>query len=373
MLPDAPVPLAALRILAVDDEGPNLRVLEKILRRDGYQEFRGIQDPREAMEAFRSYAPDLLILDLHMPYLDGLELLAMIRQEISPTDYLPILFLTGDQELEVRKQALLGGARDFLTKPFDIPEVLLRIRNLLEARALHRQLEDRNESLEGRVRARTHSLARAQIEILSRLAVAAEYRDDITGKHAERVGFLAALLGREMGLSAEIVGLLRRASTLHDVGKIGIPDAILMKPGPLHPVEFELMKTHTEIGARILSGSEFPLLKMAREIAESHHEWWDGTGYARGRRETEIPLTGRVVAVADVFDSLTHERPYKGKISAAAAAREVFTAEGRHFDPEVIRAFRALKGRGQLVRLDERVGSDEDLELLLPLDGLVLA
>ncbi len=341
-----------MRILVVDDEESNLLVIRRLLEREGFTAVEGVTDPAEGVSRFRAAPPDLLLLDLRMPRMDGFQVMKVIREDLPPEVYLPILILTGDLDPEAKERALRAGARDFITKPFDRTEVILRIRNLLETRQLHLRVLEHADTLEQRVAERTRELARAQVEILNRLALAAEYRDDITGRHAERVGVLASLLGEKMGQEEGWCRLLRRAATLHDLGKIGIPDAILMKPGPLTPPEYELMKAHTQIGARILSGSSFPMLQLAREIAEAHHERWDGRGYQGLAGET-IPLSGRIVAVADVFDSLTHHRPYKQPVSQEEARAEVERGSGTHFDPEVVQAFRHLVEEGALDNLDE--------------------
>jgi len=347
------------RILIVDDEPLNVQVLTRMLRGNSLTRIRSTSDSREAMHHFRDFQPDLVLLDLRMPHLDGFEILAALQVEVPVDQYLPVLVLTGDLSSEVRERALLAGARDFITKPFDMTEVLLRIRNLLETRALHLRLQDHAETLEHRVRERTQELAEAHREILRRLALAAEYRDDVTGKHAERVGLLSALLGREIGLDDREVHRLRRAATLHDVGKIGVPDAILLKPGALTRDEFEVMKSHTEIGGRILSGGRFPLLDMAREVALCHHEKWDGSGYGKGRAGEDIPIVGRLVAVADVFDSLTHERPYKDASPMEVAVEAIRAGAGSHFDPKVVEAFMRLMDRGEVAELDDRVRAFE--------------
>ena len=208
---------------------------------------------------------------------------------------------------------------------------------------------------------RTRALAEAQVEILRRLALAAEYRDDVTGHHAERVGVLSALISDAMGLEPEVVRLIRRAAPLHDVGKIGIPDAILMKPGPLSSAEFEVMKTHTTIGGRILSGSSFEVLQVARTIALSHHERWDGDGYTPGLAGEAIPLVGRIVAVADVFDSLCHERPYKPARPAREAIDIISHSSGTAFDPTVADAFLSVAGTHALIDVDMLISSAEEL------------
>ena len=363
-----PEALRGARILMIDDEPANLRVLEKLLSRVGYEEVSTLADSRLARDRVRSFDPDLLLLDLHMPHVDGFGVMEEVALEVNADEYFPILVLTGDLDPELRQRALAAGATDFVTKPFDAVEVALRIRNLLETRHLHQELRHHNETLEERVRDRTRELAHAQVEILQRLALAAEYRDDVTGRHAERVGVLSALLGARVGMDERNVRLLRRAATLHDVGKIGIPDAILMKPGPLTPQEFQVMKSHTEIGARILSGSGFPLLRMARVIALHHHDRWDGKGYNEELAGEDIPLVGRVVALADVFDTLTHERPYKEATSIPDAVEIIRDERARHFDPQVVEAFAELVEEDGLRRLDGLAESSK-LEDPPPLEG----
>ncbi len=346
-----PGELRHARILVVDDEEANVEALRKLLTRAGYSGVEGTTDPRKAVQAFRESKPDLVLLDLHMPHLDGFQVMEGLRPFIPRDSYLPILILTGDQDQVVRQRALASGAKDFVTKPFEVTEVLLRIRNLLETRFLHRQLARHNETLEQRVEERTRELAEAQVEILNRLALAAEYRDDVTGRHAERVGILSFLLAQALGLHSDEAHLIRRAAPLHDVGKIGIPDAILMKPGTLSPAEFEVMRSHTEIGGRILSGSSFPLLQLAREIALFHHERWDGSGYHPGMAGEVIPLVGRIVAVADAFDSLTHQRPYKPALPVEMAVAIIQEDRGSHFDPRVVDGFMEVVTTGGLREL----------------------
>lgn len=339
--------LLTASILLVDDEAANLRVLERILARAGYSEVSATCDPKEVEPLFRSRPPDLVVLDLHMPEMDGFDVMARLSRLIPEGSYLPILILTGDPNIEVRQRALAVGARDFVNKPFDVVEVLLRIRNLLETRMLHRELSHQNEDLEERVRARTLELSAAQDEIINRLVAAAEYRDDVTGRHADRVGVLSSILARELGMQPEEVSLIERAATLHDVGKIGISDAILLKPGPLTSEEIALMREHVQIGARILEGSVFPLLQMAARIALTHHERWDGSGYL-GMVGVEIPLVGRIVALADAFDSMTHARPYKGAASVDQALQWVKEDSGSHFDPRVAEALLEVAARDGL-------------------------
>ena len=326
------------RILIVDDQPSNILLLEGILQEQDYNAVRGLTDPRQVLPVFLEYQPDLILLDLQMPYLNGFEVMKQLRGQVPPGAFLPILVLTADITPDTRRQALAEGATDFLTKPFDNTEVILRIRNLLHTRSLYLQLEDQNQVLEQKVLQRTIELEHTQLEILERLALAAEYRDDDTGEHTKRVGQLSAQIAKTLGLSEAEVELIRQAAPLHDVGKIAMPDSILLKPGKLTPEDFEQMKTHTTLGAKMLSGGRFPLLQMAEEMALTHHERWDGSGYMGIQGET-IPLVGRIVAVADVFDALTHERPYKKAWSHSQAIEEIQLQSGRQFDPRIVEAF----------------------------------
>ena len=259
------------KILIVDDEKANIRFLEIVLQKAGYTNVHSTTDSRQALMLFRSIQPDIVLLDLTMPHLDGFAVMGQLHQEF-PDHVIPILVLTADATSIAKHRALKGGANDFLTKPLDEIEVLLRINNLLETH-FHSVL------LEAKVQERTQELEKAQLETLQRLAMAAEYRDDDTGLHTKRVGITAARIAEELGLPPAQVDLILLAAPLHDVGKIGITDAILLKPGKLTDEEFDIMRQHTVIGAKILSGSTSPRLQLAEEIALSHHERWDGRGY----------------------------------------------------------------------------------------------
>lgn len=337
------------KILIVDDEEINLRLLKKMLEKAGYRSLKTLSDSRQTLSLFDELQPDLILLDMNMPEMDGLAVLQELRPRIPEGSYLPVLVLTADHTSETKEKALSVGAKDFLTKPFSPVEVLLRIRNLVETRFFYLQLQDQNEILEEKVQQRTQGLEQAQIEILQRLALAAEYRDDATGEHTRRVGRVSARLAMSIGLRQDQVDLIGRAAPLHDVGKIGIPDSILLKPGKLTPQEFELMKTHTSIGAQILGGSPFPPLQMAAEIAFTHHERWDGSGY-HGMKGESIPLTGRIVAVADSFDAMTHERPYKRAFPTDQVVAEFERESGGQFDSELVttllRVFPSLQQEG---------------------------
>lgn len=352
--------LEHLRILAVDDEESNLLLLRRILERDGYKEIEVTTDPTRVPQMFAESRPDLVLLDLQMPKMDGFELMERLNAVIGDGPGVPFLVLTADATTETKRRALSVGARDFLTKPLDQIELLLRVRNLLRVQQLQDRLCQQNEDLEGQVAERTRDLEEARLEVLKRLALAAEYRDDETQEHAWRIGRTCGLLALELGLATEDVELMRRAAPLHDIGKIGIPDAILLKPGKLTDDEFDVIKSHAGIGAEILSGSSSPLLDLAKRIALTHHERWDGGGYPRGLSGEEIPLAGRIVAVADVFDALSHERPYKAAWPVEQAIEEVVGQAGRQFDPGVIEAFSRLDHPSLLSRVPESESAAQD-------------
>lgn len=330
---------ADAKVLIVDDQEFNISLLERILQRRGFGNLKSTQNPLQVIELFREFQPDIVLLDLHMPEMNGFEVLEQLHGILTPEEYLPILVLTADITPEAKNQALSQGAKDFLTKPFDRTEVLLRITNLLETRFLYLQLHQQNEILEEKVKERTVELEQAQEEILQLLARASEYRDDVTGQHTQRVGQMAARVARAMGMSEWEVEVIRKAAPLHDIGKIGIPDDILLKPGKFTDEEYQLMKNHTKIGANILAGSQFPVLKMAEHIAISHHERWDGGGYPHRLAGDLIPVAGRIVALVDFFDALTHERPYKPAWTIEETLAEIKRMEGLHFDPMVVQAF----------------------------------
>jgi putative two-component system response regulator len=348
----SPGDVEAARILIVDDQKPFVDLLSIILRSAGYENVVGITEPASVAAVYSELRPDLILLDLHMPGMDGIDVLDGLSTLISPGEYVPVVMLTADITAGPKRRALAAGAKDFVSKPFDQEEVLLRIRNLLETRMLHLRLAGQNAILEERVRERTRELERAESEILMRLARAAEYRDDKTGQHTQRVGRTSALIAASLGFAEDEVDLVLRAAPLHDVGKIAVPDAILRKPGPLNDEEFEIMKTHTMVGASVFKGSPFSQVQLAHEIALCHHERWDGQGYPRGLAGEAIPLTSRIVAVADAFDALVNERPYKDVWPLDAALAEIERESGRQFDPTVAEAFLRAQSGARVVRLE---------------------
>ncbi|MBF0623542.1 MAG: response regulator [Magnetococcales bacterium] len=319
------------RILIVDDQPVNNRLLETILAREGFTNLTTTTDSREAVRLYAEQPCDLLLLDWEMPHLSGGEVMAAVRRH-ADNSYIPVVVITAHTDRAVRLDALRAGAQDFLQKPIDPLEVVPRITGILRVRMLTSRLEEQ-------VRRRTAELERAQLEIIERLGRAAEYRDNETSRHVTRVSKYAGIVGRALGLDPDRVAMLENAVPMHDLGKIGIPDNILLKPGKLHPLEFESMKRHSEIGARILETEGVELLQTAHAIALTHHEKWDGSGYPAGLKGEAIPLEGRICAVVDVFDALTSDRPYKKAWSVDKSLDLLRRQSGSHFDPRVVQAF----------------------------------
>ena len=339
------------RIFLVDDEPANLKLLERTLRSHGYEALLPIGDPREVVGWYETVRPDLIVLDLRMPHLDGFEVMQQLQALEDPL-LPPILVLTAQGGQDQRLRALAAGARDFLGKPFDGSELVARARNLLDAQLAQRMLNDQKAVLQRIVRERTEDLYRTRLAITRRLSMAAEYRDEETGDHILRMSQTCAILAQAIGWDDGQRDLMLNASPMHDVGKIGIPDEILLKPGGFEPHEWEIMKRHTEIGSRLLDGDDSTLMQMACEIAHTHHEKWDGSGYPRGLAGEAIPISGRIAAVADVFDALTSERPYKRAWSIDAAVDRIRASSGMHFDPQLVEAF--LQRLPEITRLREQ-------------------
>ncbi|RYG68953.1 response regulator [bacterium] len=334
------------KFLIVDDDPDNVLLLTKILESANYEHIESANNGLQALKHLRNYSPDLILLDLMMAQMDGFEFLTLLRAQVPADSYLPVLVLTADNSVVSRQKALSLGATDFVLRPHENFDVLLRVRNLLHTRFLHLEVLQRNEILESQVRERTFHLEEsqaelklAQLDVIDRLALVGEHHDDDTGIHTHRVAQVSARLAERLGLPWDEVEMIRRAAPLHDVGKIGISDSILLKPGRLTLEEFGTMKRHCEIGAQLLSGGRSEMLKMAKSIALTHHERFDGTGYPRGLKGDQIPLEGRIVAVADVYDALTHERPYKHAWTPSEAAQEIRKQSGTQFDPRVVMAF----------------------------------
>jgi putative two-component system response regulator len=347
------------RIMMVDDEPCNAKVVQLFLEDHGYGNFVSITDSRQALASLGRQPPDVLLLDVNMPHVSGLDILASIRDD-EHLSHMPVILVTASDDTAIKRKALELGASDYLSKPVDRYELLLRLRNALATKAYQDQLQRYSENLEHKVRLRTAELEASKREIIRCLAQAAEYRDDDTGRHVVRVGKYAGVIARRLGFNDSQVEMIEQAAQLHDIGKIGISDAILLKPGRLESHEFEAMKKHCEIGKSIiqpacdavvqlaanklgvecgLHGS--PFLQMAARIAGTHHERWDGSGYPQGLAGEQIPIEGRITAVADVYDALSSVRPYKPAYPESKCLTILENGRGRHFDPRVLDAFYA--------------------------------
>lgn len=326
------------RILIIEDEKASRKLLVNLLETSGFNQVRALPNASRILKIYHSYQPHLLILDLSLPKINGFEVMARLQKEY-PGHYIPIIVISSEIDDAVHLRALSAGAKDFLNKPYDRPRVILRCRNLIETKLLHEEVREHSRGLEILVRERTEELHQTRLDLVRRLGYAAEHRDTDTGDHIIRMSRYCETLARRMGFSKEECELILNTSPLHDIGKIAIPDSILLKPAALTPEETKVMRTHTDIGARILSGGTSPFLKMAEMIAMTHHERWDGSGYPRGLKKEEIPLVGRICAVCDVFDALTSERPYKKAWTFEAAIREIKRMSGEYFDPRVVDSF----------------------------------
>ena len=344
--------LSDAAILVVDDQPANVALLERILSGSGFQNCHSTTDPRQVEALVRSVKPDLMLLDLQMPHIDGFEVMRLL-ETVPEGEGLPIVILTADITSEAKHASLGMGARDFLTKPLDAIEVMLRVKNLLETRFLQEQLKDHNELLEVRVRDRTqdlwqtisrlekaeYDLVISQEETIRRLSIAAEFRDDETARHIVRMSHYTAFLASQAGIDEETCRAIRTASQMHDVGKIGTPDNILLKPGRLTPKERAIMERHAEDGWSILEGSDSELLQLAAEIACSHHEKVDGSGYPNKLSGDDIPQIGRIAAIADVFDALSSDRVYRPAFPLPEVWRMMRAGRGSHFDADLLDLF----------------------------------
>ena len=355
---DSQSPLQDAKILMVDDEMINLDLLNNYLKAGGYHDLTMTTDSTRALQLVRGKRPQVVLLDLMMPEMDGFNILDQIRSDEDLKDT-PVIILTASHNREAKLLALELGVDEFLAKPVDPSELLLRLRNTLAAKAARDQLSNYSARLEEEVQQRTSQLEAARLEAMYCLARAAEFRDDDTGHHVVRVGRYVAIIATALGFDAERVDLLEQAAQLHDVGKIGIPDSILLKPGKLADSEFDRMKQHCSFGKHIIlpmSASErngtndankrgglasSPIMETAAVIAETHHERWDGTGYPCGLKGEQIPIEGRITAVADVYDALSTSRPYKPAYSEEQSLSVLEEGRGGHFDPEILDAFLA--------------------------------
>jgi putative two-component system response regulator len=328
------------RLLVVDDNITNLTLFRHLLQKLEDAEVICFADPSEALDWCAESEADLILLDYMMPAIDGLEFIRRLRR-IPDRGDVPVVMVTADTESDVRHQALALGAQDFLTKPVDKIELVTRVKNLVALRKSRQQLANRAAWLAEEVRKATAEISAREKEAILRLSRAAEYRDPETGMHLLRMSNYTRLVAAQLGLPPAEQQLLLEAAPMHDIGKVATPDHLLLKPGRLTPEEFEVMKRHATIGFEILRDSISSLLQCAADLALSHHEKFDGSGYPQGLAGESIPLHGRIVAVADVFDALTSERPYKKAWSLEDAVDFLKKGAGSHFDPDCVDAFLA--------------------------------
>lgn len=330
-----------MRVQIVDDNETNRLLFQQLALRTGHEvTVTTHQDPLEGLAACRQTMPDLIVVDYMMPGIDGHQYISAVRLLPGGQD-VPIVMITAAADRSVRQTALELGASDFLSKPVDPVEARVRFTNLLALRQSHLKLHDQNRWLADEIRRATATVTNREHELILRLSKAAEFRDPETGAHILRMAQYSKLIGLQLGLPKEYCELLLRAAPMHDLGKLGIPDGILLKPGRLTDEEFQVMTRHPEIGHAILDGSESQLIRLGAEIALTHHEKYDGSGYPHRIAGEEIPLSGRIVAVADVFDALTSERPYKAAWSLDRARQFLLDNADGHFDRTCVDAFLA--------------------------------
>jgi putative two-component system response regulator len=332
--------LAHSPILLIDDNSDNLKLLEHTLQWAGFTNLKSCRTAEEGWAAVTSFGPHLIILDLMMPVMSGYQFLQRMNESVFVSSFLPILVYSADITMDAKLRALELGASDFLQKPADPVEIQLRVRNFLRTRKMHKELENHNDILEAKVHCRTESLMTARREAVEILARVIEMRDDASGHYAVRMGELAAGIAHQMGRDSDFIESIRLVAPLHDIGMVGLPDSIIKNPGTLTNEEVRAMQRHVEIGGELIGKRISPLLRMARDIALYHHEWWDGSGYAGGLAGGAIPLAARIVSVADAFIAMTSDRSYRARRSAREALAELEALAGIQFDPEAVVAIR---------------------------------
>jgi putative two-component system response regulator len=342
-----PQPQSPSRILIVDDDVRNTRLIEEQLRAENYGTAVALSG-EDALRLVPSFKPDLILLDVMMPGIDGFQVAGKLK--LNPeTKAIPIIMVTALDDRESRIRALQIGTEEFLTKPIDRAELWVRVRNLLRLREYSKFLADHNRILEEQVKERSAKLTASYRETIHAMNRAASYRDEETGAHVERISYYCVEIAEVLGMDEDFRDCIFFASPMHDVGKIAIPDAILQKPGGFTPEEWSVMKSHAEVGAQMLEGCDSPYIRMGREIAMSHHERWDGTGYPHELAGEAIPLPARIMQISDVYDALRSKRPYKPPFAHDKTLDIILKGDGRvmpgHFDPQVLKAFRKCAER----------------------------
>jgi len=327
------------RILICDDSLTNVLILSKLIEAQvEHACITSLTDPQQVLPQLEQQDFDLILLDLEMPVLNGFQVLDQIRQRWE-IDQLPVIIITGSEGDNLRNRSLSNGANDFMNKPFDQAEICLRVNNTLKIAKAHKVLSSEKHQLESLVQNRTKQLDRTVENVIQLLGMIGEYKDTETAKHVLRVGKISRILALGSGLPADLAYMIEKAAPLHDLGKVGVPDRILLKQGPLNPDEMEIMKQHTQHGYDLLSGNDAHVIQLARSIAVTHHERWDGQGYLRGLKGNSIPIEGRITSIADVFDALVSERPYKKPWSYKDATNYILKESGLAFDPSLVLTF----------------------------------
>lgn len=329
-----------MKVLIVDDNEMNVNLLRNLMVKFQNCETVCFTDSKLAVAWCEENDPDLLLVDYMMPNPNGLEVIQKVRSMVGKKDT-PIVMITAVNEKEVRYKALDAGANDFLTKPIDTAELTARVRNMLELRKSQVNMANRAQWLQEEVQKATREIVDREREVVVRLTRAAEHRDPGTGSHIIRMAHYCRILAKYCGFAEEEQDMIMEAAAMHDIGKMGLADSILLKPASLSVEEYETMKTHTLMGYEILNGSNSKLLKMAAEIALYHHEKFDGTGYPKGLKDYDIPLYARICALSDVFDALMSRRPYKDAWTLEETVKEIDGRMGTHFDPDLVKKFKS--------------------------------
>lgn len=333
------------KVYVADDVAINIELVESVFRNDPDLLIRKAENGKELMLYIEDHGvPDLLILDLMMPVMDGFDVLRNLKSA-REAKYFPVIVLSALADKQSIVKALSMGADDYVTKPFFVEELKARVNNMLKLKERDEYLNTSLDVMESNLLEKLQMLENTQVEVIIKLGKAAEFRDDETGKHIERIADYVNMITEELGMNHELRVMMQYAAPMHDVGKIGIPDGVLMKPAKLTDDEFKIIKLHTLIGGKILSGTNLPLLELAKEIAITHHERWDGAGYPMGLKGSDIPISGRVVAVTDVFDAITSERVYKAAWPIERALEYIRDMRGKQFDPDVVDAFFAIEDK----------------------------
>ncbi len=354
-------------ILIVDDDQLGRKMMTQVLDRRGYNAVSA-PDGQTALDKISSASPDLILMDIKMPGMDGFEVAGRVKEN-PETSNIPVILFTGLDSADNHIRALDMGVDDYISKSASHAEIVARVRSHLKIKQLRDRMKTYQKNLETEVAIRTNQLNHAlehlrdaSLDAIFKLTAASEYRDNETGAHIKRMSHYSALIAEKMGLKSKTVEAIRYASPMHDIGKIGIPDKILLKPGKLDANEWDVMKKHTVIGAKILKGSTIGFVRMGKVIALTHHEKWDGSGYPNGLKGRQIPLAGRIVALADVFDALTSRRPYKDPFPVEKSYQIISEDSGRHFDPDVVDAFFSVQD--EILKIKEEYQEDQESLLL---------